>query len=120
MLSGVEYDSAGRLVDDTGHTWRRTDSWVEPDDAEAAVAAGCRYLVQWCVRPPVRGRPERFRRDIKPSLLTRTAARTLEEAGERVTVLVAERWTSQRAGALLLFVEQGSYPRPTGDLVNGW
>jgi 2-keto-3-deoxy-6-phosphogluconate aldolase len=46
----------------------------EPVDAEAAVQAGCRFLVQPCLEPPTQGRAERFKRDILPLLLTRQAA----------------------------------------------
>ena len=66
MLTGVMYDSDGRLLDDTGRSWERVSAWVEPFDAEAAVQSGCRFLIQSCMEPPTRGRAERFRRDILP------------------------------------------------------
>lgn len=119
MRTGLTYDEEGWLADDTAHRWQRIDSWVEPDAAEAAVAAGVRFLVQACARPPVRGRAERFSRDIKPSLITRADA-LASPGGHGVTAFVAERWFGERNGELLLFVEQGAYPRHIAELVNEW
>lgn len=120
MLTGLAYDEQGRLVDDTGHRWQRVDAWVEPYVAEAAVSAGVRFLVQGCARPPVHGRAERFRRDIKPSLITRADALASADGGRGVTAFVVERWASERDGELLLFVEQGAYARHPAELVNAW
>ena len=64
----------------------------EPVDAEAAVQAGCRFLVQQCLEPPTRGRVERFKRDILPLLLTRQAAAAFAGNSSVPTVFIAEQW----------------------------
>jgi hypothetical protein len=95
MLTGVMYDSEGRLVDDTGHSWKRVSSWVAPVDAEAAVQAGCRFMVQSCMEPPIRGRAERLRRDILPLLLTRQEAQAFAGKSSVPTVFIAELLTKR-------------------------
>jgi 2-keto-3-deoxy-6-phosphogluconate aldolase len=92
MLTGGRYDSDGRLVDDTGHSWMHVSSWVEPVDAEAAVQAGCRFLVQPCLEPPTRGRAERFTRDILPLVLTRQAGAAFAAKSSVASVFIAEQW----------------------------
>jgi hypothetical protein len=69
-----------------GHEGLLVSSWVEPVDAEAAVQADCRFLVQPCLEPPTRGRVERFKRDILPLLLTRQAAERLPASPRLPTV----------------------------------
>ena len=64
----------------------------EPVDVEAAVQAGCRFLVQPCLEAPTRGRAERFKRDILPLLLTRQAAAAFAGKSSVPTVFSAEQW----------------------------
>lgn len=42
-----------------------TKDWVEPVDAERLVREGARFAIQLCLKPPVAGLPERFKRDVE-------------------------------------------------------
>ena len=112
MSKGVGYKEDGRLEDDAGHVWRRVSGWVEPSDADRLVAAGVPFLIQWCGDDEIlRGRPERYPRDVRRRMLTRAEARQYEKKASVPSVLVAELWRSQKAGDLLLFVANAPLPR---------
>lgn len=111
MLNGVEYRPGGRLEDDRGHSWRRVTDWVEPFEADHLIADGTPFLVQWCGASPRRGRPERYTRDVRLSMLTRSEARRYGNKAKTPTVMVGELWRSDDAGVCLLFIEQEPRPR---------
>jgi len=111
MLTGVFYSSDGSLRDDTGHAWLRVRDWLEPNEAAAQVRAGVPFVVEWCDSSPVRGRPERFRRDVLARMITRNQAERYYDGASAVpTVVVGEVW-SGASGDCLVFVEQGPHPR---------
>jgi hypothetical protein len=111
VLNEVEYRADGRLADDTGHVWRRVTDWVEPAEADRLVFDGTPFLVQLGQASPHRGRPERYQRDIRLSMLTWFEARRYQHKRELPTVMVGELWRSDDAGDCLLFVEHGPTPR---------
>lgn len=120
VLRGLEYGADGSLQDDTGHSWCRISDWVEPADAERLVKDGIRFAIQRCLTPPVAGRAERFRRDVKEHMVTRAVAETYKTKSAVPTVMVGELWRSKDEGELLLFVEQGPRCRSAEDLQDDW
>ena len=111
LLQRATYSEHGDLVDEHGRTWQRVVDWVDPEEAVDHVAAGMPYLVEWCMRPPVRGRPERFRSDILRAMITRREADRLSRGSTVSTVMVGELWHSSRHSDCLVFVEQDPSPR---------
>lgn len=111
----------GSLVDGSGHRWRRSQGWLEPQDAVDLAKRGFPILVQYCGERPRRLRPERFNRDIKPRLITRQDADTASARTKVPTVLTAELWAAEDgAPAVLLFVEGPPGPRDRESLADDW
>ncbi len=111
VLQRATYSESGDLVDEQGRTWQRVVDWLEPDEASGHVAAGLPYLVEWCASPPVRGRAERFKRDILRAMITRGEADRFIGRGTVPTVMVGELWHSPSHGDCLVFVQQDPSPR---------
>lgn len=120
MLSGLHYTSEGELQDGSGHTWRRVRSWVEPEQADELATSGTRFVVQRCQSSPVRGRPERFKRDVLRHMVQMREAEDSRKAQTVPNVMVGELRRSEREGDLLLFVEQGPFPRSAAELADDW
>ncbi len=120
MLNGVRYGPNGSLLDDTGHSWRRVCDWVEPVEAERLVKSGVCSLVRRCLAPPHQGRVERFKRDVSTAMLTRRTAEACQDQPAVRNVMVGELWRSDRDCDLLLFVQQGPFPRGDGELQDDW
>ena len=120
VLRGLEYGADGSLRDATGHSWRRINDWVDPDDAERLVGDGVRFAIQRCLTPPVAGRAERFKRDVKEHMVTGAVAETYKNKSAVPTVMVGELWRSMDDGDLLLFVEQGPRSRSAEELRDDW
>lgn len=120
MLSSFHYGPDGELRDESGQSWRRVRSWVEPEEAHELAACGTRYAVQRCQSSPVRGKPERFKRDVLRHMVSRDEAEAFRKAQTVPTVMVGELWTSEGDGDLLLFVEYGPFPRLAEELADDW
>lgn len=120
MYTELRYEH-GSLVDGSRHRWHRSQDWVEPDDARDLIKQGFTILVQYCGDRPRRTRPERFNRDIKPRLMTRSEADTASDRAKVSTVLTAELWKGEdNAPPLLLFVEGPPGPRDCEALADDW
>ncbi len=99
------------LKDDTGHSWWRVDDWVEPSEAYRLIGSGVRFVVERCLAEPKRGRVERYKKDVRAEMLTWEEAAAYDGKLTVPTIMVGELWRSEADGDLLVFIEQGPYPR---------
>jgi hypothetical protein len=104
----------GRLWDRQGRPWRRVAEWLEPREAETLVAAGARWMVEWCggrMEWPDEVNDGALVHDLLPAMMLRAKADRLSRRRTVPTVIVAERWRDDDGANLVLFYESGPYPR---------
>lgn len=111
MYEALHYAADGSLLDAKRHRWVRVRPWVPKDEVVQLIANGTDHLVERCLSRPVRGRRERFQRDIRSDLANEPVD-DLSEAG-----FVAELWQGP-ASTVLLFVEQALQPRSKDELTD--
>jgi len=121
VFAEMRYEPDGSLADATGHRWVRRRDWLDPAEASALVEQGVTFLVQPCRSRPRREHPERFKRDLSPWLMTRSAAEAAFARSAEPTGSVAEFWTGiGEAPDILLFVDAPPQPRQHSELTDDW
>lgn len=111
-MSYVDRFADGLLWDRDGKPWRRRNGWLEPDAAADLLAAGSRWLVQWCGEGFTwYDQTSVTAKELQERMIDRGKARRLLSKRVTRTMIVAEHWCDDVDGDLVVFFESGPAPR---------
>jgi hypothetical protein len=108
------YDQDGNLWDRHGQCWTRTDAWLAPEEATAALDGDATWVVEFCqvnFRWPDDPDHDEALSVALGGLRTERQTRRALVRRNKKTVFIAERWRTAQGREMIVFAEGPPGPR---------